>query len=77
MLRTLLSHVLPGSDDGRDETDSDRDGTDSEFAGSRLDASVRHAHGGDVTIEDDVDADEPRVAGAGGRAGTVAGVSRS
>ncbi|ELY55310.1 hypothetical protein C491_16382 [Natronococcus amylolyticus DSM 10524] len=58
MLRTLLSRVLPGSDDGRDETDSDRDGADSEFAGSRLDASVVHAHGGDVTLENDADADE-------------------
>ncbi len=58
MLRTLLARVLPGSDDGHDETDSDREGTDSAFAGSRLDASVVHAHGGDVTLENDDGADE-------------------
>lgn len=58
MLRTLLARVLPGSDDDRDEADSDRDDTDSGFAGSRLDASVVQAHGGDVALEDDIDADE-------------------
>ncbi|MFU8866489.1 hypothetical protein [Natronococcus sp.] len=58
MLRTILKRVLVGSDD-HDETGSDRgDGTDSGFAGSRLDASVVHAHGGDITLEDDADADD-------------------
>ncbi|MDG5760472.1 hypothetical protein QA600_14110 [Natronococcus sp. A-GB1] len=56
MLRTLLARVLSGSDDG--ETNSDPDEANSEFAGSRLDASVVHAHGGDVTLEHDTDADE-------------------